>query len=237
MPSLPKKSSKGTNFKTWTVDTVDALIEYFNSNWIQAGNGISVRRTASGVVVGLAKTPPVPSVKLTTGGGGSTQDISATVSGGTAFVTLSGSTSAAKFVGTGSVTISGNTNTGNIEINATGGSGTVGFPDLLTGSTVSAGTNYPVTSDSWLIGFVGIYGDTSLNYPTNLSGYVDLKVSSTANPSQSRTFELYCNQGLYSVNYSGLNEWFPVCIPIKAGYTIRLTVSGSATSKLYLHST
>lgn len=158
MPSLPRKSSKGANFKTWTVDTVDALIEYFNSNWIQAGKGISVRRTASGVVIGLAKTPPVPPVKLTTGGGGSTQDIYATVSGGTAFVMLSGSTSAAKFVGTGAVTISGNTNTGNIEINATGGSG-IGAPDYLhptvARGSVSLRTSYgPYASPAYLVGSI-----------------------------------------------------------------------------------
>lgn len=56
--------------------------------------------------------------------GGSAQDISASVSGSTASVTLSGSTSAVEFVGTGSVTISGNTSTGAIEIHgATSGSG------------------------------------------------------------------------------------------------------------------
>lgn len=55
-------------------------------------------------------------------GGGAAQDISASVSGGTASVTLSGSTSAVKFVGTGDVTLTGNTN-GQIEINCTGSTG------------------------------------------------------------------------------------------------------------------
>lgn len=125
---------------------------------------------------------------------------------------------------------------GEVVVTTSGGTGTAGFPDLITGTTVSGETNYPVSADSWLIGHVGLYAGSG-NYPTHLSGYVDLKVSSTATSSSSNTIELYCNQGLYEVAQSGLNEWFPVCIPIKAGYTIRLTVSGSASTDLYLFST
>lgn len=237
MVSLPRKGEKGQNFKSWAVDSINKLIDYLSDGtYLRKGDGISVERTPSGIIIGLEKKGESISQSFANDGG-TLQDISATVTGGTASLALSGSTSSVNFVGTGAVTISGNTNTGNIEINATGGSGTVGFPDLLTGSTVSGGTNYPVASDSWLVGHVGIYGDTSLNYPTNLSGYVDLKVSLTATPSQSNTFELYCNQGLYQVSYSGLNEWFPVCVPIKAGYTIRLTISGSAIANLSLYNT
>lgn len=236
MPSLPRKSVKGTIFKKWVVDSIDQIIDYLSGNWLQAGNGINIRRTPSGTIVELQKQNKSPQVS-NAAGTGIVQDISATVSGGTeATVGLSGSTSSVAFVAGSNMSFASGEN-GEIVLNSIGGSGTVGFPDLLTGSAVSGGTNYPVTSDSWLVGHVGIYGDTSLNYPTNLSGYVDLKVSLTATPSQSNTFELYCNQGLYQVSYSGLNEWFPVCIPIKAGYTIRLTISGSAIANLSLYNT
>lgn len=235
MPSLPRKSVKGAIFKKWVVESIDAIIDYLSSNWLQPGNGINIRRTPSGTIVELQKQNKTP--QTSGGGNGIVQDISATVSGSTAaIVGLSGSTSSVAFVAGSNMSLASGEN-GEIVLNSTGGSGTVGFPDLLTGSAVSGGTNYAVTSDSWLVGHVGIYGDTSLNYPTNLSGYVDLKVSLTATPSQSNTFELYCNQGLYQVSYSGLNEWFPVCIPIKAGYTIRLTISGSAIANLSLYNT
>ena len=235
MSTLPRKSVSGLPLKKYVLDTLNGLIDYLQTHRIRSGHGIDVQETASGYVINLARTPTnVPQVQNT---GGGADGIEANVTGGTASITLTGGTGSVNLVGTGAVTISGNTTTGNIEINATGGSGTVGFPDLLTGSAVSGGTNYPVTSDSWLVGHVGIYGDTSLNYPTNLSGYVDLKVSLTATPSQSNTFELYCNQGLYQVSRSGLNEWFPVCIPIKAGYTIRLTISESAIANLSLYNT
>jgi hypothetical protein len=220
MPSLPKKSSKGANFKTWTVDTVDALIEYFNSNWIQEGSGISVRRTASGVVIGLAKTPPVPSVKFTTGGG-STQDISANVSGGTAFIMLSGSTSAAKFVGTGSVTISGNTNTGNIEINATGGttSTSVGFPDYSGGVSVSGGTPYVFTTNGWLIGSIcntsGLAdtGNCECNIVLNGNGFSEFMIT------------LYKITDLTNYNNNIPLISKPVFLPIPAGVSFQLNTT------------
>ena len=234
MPSLPAKSVKGANLKKWLVETIDKLIDYLHSQHLRAGNGILIRETPSGTIVELAKMPSsnVSNTEITN----ATQDISASVTGVTATIELSGSTSAVNLVGTGSVTISGNTN-GEIEIGVSGGTGTAGFPNLLSGSTVSGGTNYPIASDSWLIGHIGIYGDSSHTYPTYLSGYVDLKVSNTATPSETTTFELYCNQGVYQTASSGGNEWFPVSIPIKAGYTIRLTVSGDAISNLKLYST
>jgi hypothetical protein len=233
MAGLPQKSVKGANLKKWLIEAVDGIIDYLKSGiYLVPGPGISIERKPSGIVISATK-PSVsvsPSVKAAAS---SVQDISATVTGGTATIMLSGSTSSVPVVAGSNVNITGGTN-GEVIIGATGGTGTVGFPDMLNGSTVSSGTNYPVTSDSWLIGHVGIYGDSSLNYPTRLSGVVELKVSATGT-SQSNTISLYVNQGLYEVSQSGLNGWYPVCIPIRAGYTIRLNISGSARTDIYLY--
>ena len=231
---IPTKIQHGDKVISTVYAKINGIIDYLNASRVKPGTGIRVQETPSGTVVSsVPKTVTPP--QLNTSDSGAT-GIESDVTGGTASIVLAGGTGSVNFVGTGAVTISGNTNTGNIEINATGGTGTAGFPDLITGTTVSSGTNYPVSADSWLIGHVGLYAGSG-NYPAHLSGYVDLKVSATATPSLSNTIELYCNQGLYEVAHSGLNEWFPVCIPIKAGYTIRLTVSGSASVNLYLFST
>jgi hypothetical protein len=162
MPSLPRRSVKGAIFKKWVVESIDQIIDYLTSNWLQAGNGINIRRTPSGTIVELQKMNTAPQTSGSGGGGGGiVQNISATVSGGTASLALSGSTSSVNFVGTGDVTISGNTNTGNIEINATGGGGggtAAVFPDLsnpiedMEFDVTHAAYSYPV----WLIGSIGV---------------------------------------------------------------------------------
>ena len=96
MASLPKKSVKGDGFKKWVIYSINALIDYLHGARLKPGYGIAVRETPSGTIVELARkeTPVVNNI----GGGGETQDISATVTGsGTATVAtveLSGSTSA-----------------------------------------------------------------------------------------------------------------------------------------------
>jgi hypothetical protein len=128
MPSLPRKSVKGTMFKKWVVDSIDQIIDYLSGNWLQPGNGINIRRTPSGTIIELQKQAETR--QTLSGGGGANQDITSTVAGGTAFVGLTGSTASAAFVGTGNVTISGNTN-GEIEI---GGGGGIPFSGVSTTS-------------------------------------------------------------------------------------------------------
>jgi len=157
MGSIPPKAVTGQNFKKWVIDTLNKLIDYLHGARIKPGYGIMVRETPSGTIVELAKKQAAPVNNTTGGGTGVAQDISATVSGGTATVALSGSTSSVEFVGTGDVSISGNTN-GQIEISATGGTASVGFPDYFSANivdnlaffTVYGPYNYPV----WLIGKV-----------------------------------------------------------------------------------
>lgn len=168
MPSLPRRSVKGTIFKKWVVESIDQIIDYLTSNWLQAGNGINIRRTASGTIVELQKVNTAPQTSGGGGGGGIVQDISATVSGNTATVALSGSTSHVDFVGTGDVTLSENAD-GEVEINCTGGTGGGGtaavFPDLsnpiedIEFDVTHAAYPYPV----WLIGSIGVDSSISGN--------------------------------------------------------------------------
>jgi hypothetical protein len=231
MPKLPNKSIKGANFKKWCIESIDAIIDYLSSaRYLQGAPGVTIERKPSGIVIGLEKQ--APQTASVSGGTAAYSGLTATVSGGTATVDVSG-VNPLEIVAGSNVNITGGTN-GELIVSATGGTGSVGFPDFLNGVTVSVGTNYPISSDSWLVGHVGLYAGSD-NYPTHLSGYVDLKISNTATPSQNITIELYCNQGIYQTDSSGRNEWFPVCVPIKAGYTIRLTVSGSASLGLKLY--
>lgn len=194
MGSLPTKAVTGANFKKWTVETLNKLIDYLHGARIKPGYGIMVRETPSGTIVELAKKQ-APVVNNTTGGGtGVTQDISASVSGGTASVTLSGSTSAVEFVGTGDVTISGNTN-GQIEIGVSGGTGgggggAFGFPDYtnvvvahglvdLTGTTTYL-YDYPV----WLMGTVGM----NIDQNGDTWGFIDMWINSSPNQERIELF-------------------------------------------------
>lgn len=109
MASLPKKGIKGTNFKVWAVETLNALIDYLHGARVKPGYGISVRETPSGTIVELAKKE-APIAQFISGGTASgAQNLSVSVAGNTASVALSGSTSRVDFVGTGSVEISGGT--------------------------------------------------------------------------------------------------------------------------------
>lgn len=218
MPSLPRKSTKGANFKAWTVETLDKFIDYFNSNWIQGGKNVEIKRTASGIVIDLKKAPSSAPEKLSAGGGGTLQDISATVTGGTASLALSGSTSSVNFVGTGSVTISGNTNTGNIEINATGGtSGATGLPDYGNSVQIHGSTVYgPFTYDTWLIGHVGQYEVDGADVKLTINGNTVI--------------------WLYNANFgSGTTQtvYVSVCIPIPAGNSFEITGYGDYNLSLF----
>lgn len=68
MASLPKKGIKGTNFKVWAVETLNALIDYLHGARVKPGYGISVRETPSGTIVELAKKE-APTINNIAGGG------------------------------------------------------------------------------------------------------------------------------------------------------------------------
>ena len=118
MRRLPQKSVKGANLKKWLVESIDALIDYLSdASYLQPGTGIGIDRTASGIMISALKPKSAPAQSLT---GGADQDISATVSGGTATIRLSGSTSSVPVVAGSNVNITGGTN-GEVIVSATGG--------------------------------------------------------------------------------------------------------------------
>lgn len=225
MASLPKKGIKGTNFKAWAVETLNALIDYLHGARVKPGYGISVRETPSGTIVELAKKE-APVINNTTGGGtGVAQDISATVSGSTATVSLSGSTSSVELVGGSNVSITGNTN-GQIEVDATA---VTGMPDYFYSSAqfVSVDSSAPVIVPSqaetmWLIGEVGV------NTSSNMSGTVSVRIGYMT----LMLFDLTIGSGS---SLSGLTV--PVSLPIPAGHSFQLNASGAAVGNFYLYPT
>ena len=219
MASIPRKSVKGANLKKWLVETIDGIIDYLHSSRIRPGYGIAVDETPSGTIVRLASTPS-SNAPISTGGGTGASGIGATVTGGTASVTLTGGTGSVNLVGTGSVTISGNTNTGNIEINASGGSpGSVGFPDyahpLVQGGNVAFLTTYPGTAyadqNVWLIGRIRMVADQN----QQLAGSLIIYLSDGVN-----TESIW----LVDTLLDGMDgqEDIPIMLPIPAGYTFEL---------------
>jgi hypothetical protein len=157
MSSLPRKSVTGLPLKKYVLDTLNGLIDYCHTHRIKAGKGIDVRETASGYVIGLAQPPSNPPQVLNAGGGA--DGIEASVTGGTASIALTGGTGSVNLVGTGAVTITRNTTTGDIEINATGSTSSVGFPDY-TSNKVSANaivldTTYGAYAfPVWVVGYM-----------------------------------------------------------------------------------
>ena len=154
MAGLPQKSIKGANLKKWLIEAVDGIIDYLKSGiYLVPGPGISIERKPSGIVISATK-PSVsapPSVKAAS----SVQDISATVTGGTATITLSGSTSSVPVVAGSNVNITGGTN-GEVIIGATGGTGSVGFPNYSNPiEALSFDTAYSYPYPVWLVGSVG----------------------------------------------------------------------------------
>lgn len=231
MSSIPRKSVTGLPLKKYVLDTLNGLIDYLQTHRIQAGKGIDVRETASGYVIGLAQPPSNPPQVERGGGGGGADGIEANVNGGTASITLTGGTGSVNLVGTGDVTISGNTNTGNIEINATGGGGgaVVGMPDYANPlvTSVAYNTTYPSTfyanQDVWLIGMLNTVFDPN-NY--SLSGHVEIALSNGTVTNNILLQDIFMN---VSSNANEIET--PVMLPIPRGYSFVLTC-GSVTPGL-----
>lgn len=184
----------------------------------------------------IAPTKKLVDLLHTRGGGapasGAAQDLSVSVSGGTATVSISGSTSAVPFVAGANVNITGSTN-GEVIVSATGGTaGGAFFPDYGEAPvTVSGGTIYPVNANMWLIGYAGLYKtDSSGGFPS----YVDLKIYGSDGITVTRTISLYTDAGVFSTYNSYQPFHVPVCMPIKSGYQIEILSSGAASFFLQL---
>lgn len=219
--AVPQKIQHGLNFKKAVLGTLNALIDYLNSNWLQGGPGVNIRRTPSGTIIEIAK-PKTAAPQSSGGGSGSAQDLSVSVSGNTAFIGLSGSTATAELVGTGDVSISGNTN-GQIEINATGGGGGGGsfngFPDFANGTPISGGTSYSFPMNGWLIGYVSNYS------ASNATGNCDCLLSIDGDGFTSILIHLLETHDL--IIPGTLSDYVPllsnpVSIPIPAGTTFNI---------------
>lgn len=225
MSSLPQKSIKGAVFKTWAISSIDKLIDYLSGTFIRGGKGIAVRRFAGVTIIELEKQPE--QVQQNATGGGATQDISATVSGNTASIGLSGSTATVELVGTGDVTITGNTN-GQIEFNATGGTPSgIGAPNyanpIVDRGSVALRTPYGNYANvAYLVGAV-VSVIESVGGDDYLRGDVFADITIKGNTSSSRvylaSFDVPTTDASASISS-------PVFLIIPSGATVTL---GSAT--------
>ena len=230
MPSLPQKSVKGAAFKKWVVESIDKLIDYLSSTYIQVGQGLKINRTPSGLVIELEK-PAKETHSNTAGGTGATQDISTTVSGGTASIGLSGSTSSVEIVGGSNVSITGNTN-GQVVVSATGGTSSgVGFPSyttpLVEQGDVLSQTNYPGTAYAdqsvWLIGNLSVEPDEN----GQLALSVRVLISHNGNSEA-----VYLSDFLTQTNSYIDKLEIPVFMPIPAGHTFQIDILQATGSSI-----
>lgn len=220
MSTLPRKSVSGLPLKKYVLDTLNGLIDYLQTHRIRSGHGIDVQETASGYVINLARTPTnVPQVQ---NAGGGADGIDASVTGGTASITLTGGTGSVNLVGTGAASISKNATTGDIEINATGGTSTtsLGFPDYSSGMAVSGGTTYGgYANNGWLIGDV-----TSPN-SAYATGDCECIVTLNGNGFSALSIVLLNTIGLTNFqNYAGVIT-NPVFLPIPANVSFNINPS------------
>lgn len=219
---IPDKAQHGANFKQWTVDTLNAIIDYLNASRLRNSPDIFVDETPSGTLVKLnprAKAPIIQQIIA----GSTASGLSATVSGGTATVEISGSTALVIEPGA-NIQISGGTN-GEIIISATGGGGVIGFPDYskfntaefisLVNQQVTKTYTYPI----WLI------GEAAKNTGADMSCTITIDIGG-------KTIDLLS----VSIGSTTLYGYVvPVCIPIPANTTFTLNASGGFLSILNVY--
>lgn len=218
MSSLPQKSIKGAVFKTWAIQSIDKLIDYLSGTFIRGGKGISVRRSAGVTIIELDKQPEQVQQNATGGGAGATQDISASVSGGTASIALSGSTSSVEIVGgtSGNVTISGNTN-GQIELDAFAMTGMPDYSKFSTAEFISVLNSQTTKTYAYPIWLVGEASKATSN---DMS--CDIQIS-FGNQSI-----MLLSIGIGTTTLYGFHV--PVFIPIPANTTFELSATGTYAS-------
>ena len=222
MASLPQKSTSGNNLKQWLIRSIEGLIDYLNATRIRPGYGIDVRETPAGTEISLKdmKTAVPCSIQKNAG---TASGLTATVSGGTATVAISGSTALVIEPGA-NIQISGGTN-GELIISATGGGGVIGFPDYskfdtaeyisLVNQQVTKTYAYPI----WLI------GEAAKNTGSDMSCTITIDIGG-------KTIDLLS----VSIGTTTLYGYVvPVCIPIPANTTFTLTASGGFLSILNVY--
>ena len=220
MASLPQKGMTGENFKSWAVNSINQLIDYLNAMRVRKGTGIEVSETPSGVVISLAKpqnqTPQVAS----TGGGGTTYGIEATIDGSTASVALveGGTSSRISLIPTAPVTMTAGAN-GELIIGSTASGGGIGAPDYSHKIDVlnyanSAGQWKSYNRDVWLLGIVTLFVKNTTTAPQI---NIDFRDGST-------TIWNYILASLTGpISGDGLTVSSPVMLPVAANVSFRLT--------------
>ena len=213
---IPDKAQHGANFKQWTIDTLNAIIDYLNASRLRNSPDIFVDETPSGTLVKLnprAKAPIIQQIIA----GSTASGLSATVSGGTATVEISGSTALVIEPGA-NIQISGGTN-GELVISATGGGGgATGFPDYFSPNIVDNldfSTPYgPFNNQVWLIGKVSSVIDAD-----DLRGDLTVWVYGGTNSERIDVF----NADIGPVNAMDIASFGSlVMLPISAGNTFEL---------------
>ena len=227
---IPDKAQHGANFKQWTVDTLNAIIDYLNASRVRPGPGIMVDETPSGTLLKLDPRARGTTIQqIITGGTASTtpQEITATIDGGTASISLTGGTESINLVEGSNVTIQEG-DPGEIIISATGGTGgtNIFFPDYAEtpypgNDPIASDTPITTLQDMWLIGYAGLDGIPSGE------DYVELHIAN-------RSFTLF-HLSTYYESIPSRRILVPVCFPIKKGYTFEIFESGHVTSYLKLY--
>lgn len=222
------------------------LVRFINSLILHGdGQYLTVKHTQAGQTI--APTPALLQALGQRGAppaaGSAAQDISASVTGGTATVTLSGSTSAVQMVGTGSVTITGNIN-GEIEIS---------------GSTSGGGGSYPVWGSLASQDLSLTWDSTGENMtPVVLpaSGYLYIQFYPSFNLEEGNASQtIHCfvkvdNQEVWGYNNSfslspyysgdplpvifGYSQEYTAMIPVHSGSTVTAVGTPTETQLLYL---
>ena len=234
---IPDKAQHGANFKQWTVDTLNAIIDYLNASRVRPGPGIMVDETPSGTLLKLDPRARGTTIQqIITGGTASTtpQEITATIDGGTASISLTGGTESINLVEGSNVTIQEG-DPGEIIISATGGTGgtNIFFPDYVetpypVNDPIAADTSITAPQDMWLIGYAGLDGVPSGE------DYVELHISrGIFSPVNFTLFHL----STYYESIPSRRILVPVCFPIKSGCTFEIFESGHVTSYLKLYYT
>ena len=220
---IPAKIQHGEKVIATVFDKINGIIDYLNASRIRKGPGILVDESPSGTVIKLADNRPATPPQVLPAGSGGASGLSATVSGGTATVEISGSTALVIEPGA-NIQISGGTN-GELIISATGGGGVIGFPDYskfdtaefisLVNQQVTKTYTYPI----WLI------GEAAKNTGADMSCTITIDIGG-------KTIDLLS----VSIGSTTLYGYVvPVCIPIPANTTFTLTASGGFLSILNVY--
>ena len=214
---IPSKIQHGQKVISTVFDKINGIIDYLNASRVRQGPGIMVDETPSGTLVKLDPRARGTTIQQIIAGS-TVSGLSATVSGGTATVEISGSTALVIEPGA-NIQITGGTN-GELIISATGGGGSTGFPDYFSPNIVGNldfNTIYgPYDKSVWLIGEVSAITDREYD---ELGGDLTVWIY---NGARSKRIDIW-GARVDPINTFDLISFGSfVCLPIPAGNTFDL---------------